>query len=317
MSGAARIVSLLPGATEIVCALGLSDRLVGISHSCDAPAAVRDRPRLTRPRFSPAGRSSGAIDAAVRHALRAFGGVYEVDAGRLAALRPDLVFTQGVCQVCAVPVRDAERAAAALPGVAVVSLDAHDLEAVLDTVRTVARAAGVPRRGDTLARTLRRRLDRVRAELHGVSRPRVLALEWLDPPFVPGHWVPEMITLAGGDVLRGRAAHPSFAVSWDELEVLDPDVLLVMPCGFDLARARAEARRYGSRLARVAPRAIRAGRAYALDASALTSRPGPRVVEGVELLAALFHPDRRSARRHDHRAYILGNSDLDGGDGAG
>jgi len=292
MSPGGRIASLLPSATEIVCALGLEHQLVGVSHSCDHPPLIRSKPRLTRPRFPLDGLSSGEIHTAVRQALREFGSVYEVDTERLAAIVPDLLLTQGVCEVCAVPTRDAAAAALGLASCPeLLALDAHDVAGVLDTIRLVGRAVGVPERADRCVREIERRIASVRARVEGRPAPRVLALEWLEPPFVPGHWVPEMVALAGGNLLRGVAGRPSFAMPWEDLADLDPDVLLVMPCGFDLAAARADARRYGASLRAVAPRAIRSARAYAVDATAHFSRPGPRVADGVELLAALLHPD--------------------------
>ncbi len=281
-----RIASLLPSATEIVCALGLEDRLVGVSHSCDHPSPIRGKPRLTRPRFPLDGLSSGEIDAAVRQALREFGSVYEVDTERLAALGPDLLLTQGVCEVCAVPTRDAAAAAAGLASCpSVLALDAHDVAGVLDTIRLVGRAGGVPERAERCVRDIERRIAAIQARVTSRPAPRVLALEWLDPP------VPEMVALAGGSLLRGAAGRPSFAVRWGDPAGLDPDVLLVMPCGFDLVAARADADRYRASLCAVAPRAIRSARAYAVDANAHFSRPGPRVADGVELVAALLHPD--------------------------
>ena len=292
MAVADRIVSLLPSATEIVCALGLAHHLVGVSHSCDHPPLIRSKPRLTRARFPLDGLSSGEMDAAVRQALREFGSVYEVDNERLAAVAPDLLLTQGVCEVCAVPTRDAEAAALALVACpTVLALDAHDITGVLATIRLVGHAGGVPERAERCVRDIERRIAAVRARVEGRPVARVLALEWLDPPFVPGHWVPEMVALAGGTLLRGVSGRPSFAVQWAELVGLDPDVLLVMPCGFELAAARADADACRAPLGAVAPRAIRSGRAYAVDATSHFSRPGPRVADGVELLGALFHPD--------------------------
>ena len=292
MAVADRIVSLLPSATEIVCALGLAHHLVGVSHSCDHPPLIRSKPRLTRARFPLDGLSSGEMDAAVRQALREFGSVYEVDNERLAAVAPDLLLTQGVCEVCAVPTRDAEAAALALVACpTVLALDAHDITGVLATIRLVGHAGGVPERAERCVRDIERRIAAVRARVEGRPLARVLALEWLDPPFVPGHWVPEMVALAGGTLLRGVSGRPSFAVQWAELVGLDPDVLLVMPCGFELAAARADADACRAPLGAVAPRAIRSGRAYAVDATSHFSRPGPRVADGVELLGALFHPD--------------------------
>ncbi|HMH82186.1 MAG TPA: cobalamin-binding protein [Gemmatimonadales bacterium] len=301
---ATRIASLLPSATEIAYALGLGDLVVGVSHGCDYPCDARTKAVLTRPRFPLDGLSSGEIDAAVRQALREFGSVYEVDTERLAAVGPDLLLTQGVCEVCAVPTRDAETAAAGLACCpTVLALDAHDVTGVLGTIRLVGRASGVPERADECVREIERRIAFVRARLEDRPAPRVLALEWLEPPFVPGHWVPEMVALAGGNLLRGVAGRPSFAVEWADLAGLDPDVLLVMPCGFDLTAARADADRYRASLCAVAPRAIHSGRAYVVDATAHVSRPGPRVADGVELLAALLHPDIFPALSLEGRAH--------------
>ena len=291
MSEVRRIASLVPSATEIIYALGLGGRVVGVSHSCDYPADAPTKTVLSRPRFVPDGLSSGAIDAAVRRTLQRFGSVYEIDADRLAGVRPDLLLTQGVCEVCAVPTHDAQAAAARLACCpTVLALDAHDLAGVLSSIRSVGRAGGVPERAERSVRHIEHRIVAVQERVAGRVQARVLALEWLDPPFVPGHWVPEMVALAGGSLLRGTAGRPSFAVGWEELAGLDPDVLIVMPCGFSLAAADADADHYRAALRAVAPRAIAAGRAFVVDASAHFSRPGPRVAEGVELLAALLHP---------------------------
>ena len=289
---AERIVSLLPSATEIVCALGLGGRLVGISHSCDYPAEVIEKPRLSRPHTGLDGLSSAEIDQAVRRALRAHGSVYEIDVARVAALEPDLVLTQGICDVCAVPEHQAVAALAGLPSPpTVLTLDAHDVAAILAGIRDVGGATGAGQRAEDCVASIERRIAVVRARVAGQPRPRVLALEWLDPPYVPGHWVPELVALAGGNLVAGVARRPSYQVSWDDLRGTDPDVLLLMPCGFRLEETRREAERYRDALQDVAGRAIAGGRGYVLEASAYFSRSGPRVVEGLEVLAALSHPD--------------------------
>lgn len=286
-----RIVSLLSSATEAVAALGLADELVGISHECDYPPEVLDRPRVSRPRFDPTGLTSAEIDAAVRTTMATHGSVYEVDAARLAELRPDLVLTQAVCDVCAVPVGSAQEAVARLvPRPRVLSLDAHRLEDIARSLEELGAATGHPTRGADAAAAFRRRLAEVEARVAGRPRPRVLALEWLDPPFLPGHWVPEMIERAGGRCLLGAPGGRSRATRWDALAGLDPDVLLLLPCGFDLAAARADADAHADALGRIAPRAVAAGRAFVGD-GAYFSRSGPRVVEGVAALAHAFHPD--------------------------
>jgi iron complex transport system substrate-binding protein len=289
-----RIASLLASATEIVCALGLGDALVAISHECDYPPEALVKPRVSRPRFDPAGMSSGAIDAAVRDAMARHAAVYVLDEERLRAVRPELILTQAVCDVCAVPTSLAREAARVLgPGVRVVSLDAHTLADVLACVRRVGEAAGAGAgaRAAALVGALEARLARVGRAVAGARPPGVLAIEWLDPPFVPGHWVPEMIERAGGRCLAGTAGRPSRQASWDELAALDPDVLVVMPCGYGLPQARADARRHLAQLARVAPRALAGARAFVVDGSAYFNRSGPRVVDGVEILAALLHPE--------------------------
>ena len=291
-----RIVSLLASATEIVCELGLEDALVGISHECDHPSRVLDRPRVSRPRFDPEGMESGEIDRAVRGAMAEHGSVYEIDGDRLEALAPDLVLTQAVCEVCAVPTSGVRELAADRGlDAEVVSLDAHTLEEILDSVVQVGRAAGVGERARGRRAELGGRLEAVREAVAGASRPRVLALEWLDPPFAPGHWVPEMVEAAGAEDLVGRPGERSREMAWEELEGLDPDALAVMPCGFGVEEAREDADRHAPRLRRVAPRALEEGRAWVVDASSYFNRSGPRVVDGVEILAGLLHPDRLPA----------------------
>ncbi len=290
-----RIVSLLASATEIVCALGLEDSLVGISHECDWPHRVLDRPRVSRTRFDPEELTSGEIDAAVRQAMAEHGSVYEVDAEQLEALAPDLVLTQAVCEVCAVPTPGVRQVVESRGlDAEVLSLDAHTLEDILDSVEAVGRAAGVAERAREAREGLRERLDEVRAAVAGAPPVRVLAIEWLDPPFVPGHWVPEMVRSAGGVNLAGEVGVPSREVEWEALEGLDPDALVVMPCGYGLRASRREAEEHAERLARLAPRALEEGRAFVVDGSSYFNRSGPRAVDGVEILAGLFHPGRVS-----------------------
>ncbi len=291
--GAQRIVSLLASGTEIVSALGLGDRLVGISHECDYPTAVLDRPRLSRPRFAVEGLSSGEVDRAVRRAMEEHGSVYLVDGEALERLDPDLILTQAVCEVCAVPtpgVRD--EVASRGMGARVVSLDAHRLEDVFGCIGLVGEVAGCIAASDALISDLRSRLGHVQEALAGAGRPRVLALEWLEPPFSPGHWVPEQIELAGGVNLTGDAGERSREVPWEALEGVDPDALVVMPCGYDLEASLTDAEAHAERLSRVAERAITEGRAWVVDGSSFFNRSGPRVVRGVEILAGLLHPER-------------------------
>lgn len=298
-----RIVSLLASGTEIVAALGLEDRLVGISHECDHPRALLDRPRVSRPRFDPEGLDSGAIDRAVRQAMAEHGSVYQVDAERLAELDPALILTQAVCEVCAVPTPGVRETVGRLGLQAqVLSLDAHTLEDILGTIRQVADAAGVPDRGKAVAGELARRLERVREAVAGAARPRVLAIEWLDPPFTPGHWVPEMIEAAGGECVAGEPGARSEETTWEALSGLDPEVLIIMPCGYGLDASIADAERHADRLAMVAAGALEEGRAYVVDGSSYFNRSGPRAVDGVEILAGLLHPDRWSNPRPEAAA---------------
>lgn len=280
---------MLASATEIVCALGQQDQLVGISHECDYPPEVLHLPRLSRPRFDPSGKSSAEVDRAVRTAMSEHGSVYEIDEEALTALMPDLILTQAVCEVCAVPtpgVRElVERRS--LPA-QVLSLDTHTVGEILDSILQVGAAIGVTERAATFVQQLRDRMARVQQRKRGQPRPRVLAIEWLDPPFVPGHWVPEMILLAGGVNLVGDAGAHSRQVDWSELQAHDPDVLIVMPCGYGLDASHADADRHREALERVAARAIREHRAYVVDGSSYFNRSGPRFIDGIEILDALL-----------------------------
>jgi iron complex transport system substrate-binding protein len=288
-----RIASLLASATEIVCELGLGDTLVAISHECDHPPDVLDRPRVSRPRFAPDGLSSAEIDRAVRDTMAHHGSVYELDEEKLRAAAPDLILTQAVCEVCAVPTSLAQEAARLLDGrPAIVSVDSHSIDEIFASIRSVAAAAGVPERGSELEARLRSRIDAVQKAVAGARSERVLAVEWLDPPFVPGHWTPEMIRIAGGECLLAEPGAPSRQHHWEALSTADPDVLLVMPCGYGLAAARADADRFSDLLTGAARRAVVGGRAYVVDGSAYFNRSGPRMVDGIEILASLLHPER-------------------------
>jgi iron complex transport system substrate-binding protein len=288
-----RIVSFLASGTEIASALGLRDEIVGISHECDWPPDVLDRPRVSRPRFDPRSMSSGAIDRALRDAMLEHGSVYEIDASLLEQLRPDVVLTQAVCDVCAV----------ATPGVEevlrnrgidaeIVSLDAHTIDDILASIDQVAVAMDVRDRAADVVAQLQLRIEGVHVAVRDAERPRVLALEWLDPPFAPGHWVPQMIAAAGGENLVGIAGSHSEQIAWTELASHDPDVLVIMPCGYDLETTRRDADAFSDELRQVAPRAIESGRAFVVDGSSYFNRSGPRFVSGIEILAAIFHPDR-------------------------
>ncbi len=285
-----RIVSTLASGTEIVAELGLGDRLVGISHECDHPPELMHLPRVSRPRFDPGGLTSGEIDRAVRDAMLE-GGVYELDGPLLARLDPDLVIAQAVCEVCAVPTASvADVLAEQGLDARILSLDSHTVGEILESILEVGRAAGAEAAAGARVEALEGRLDGVARAVAGRPRPRALAVEWLDPPFVPGHWVPEMIEAAGAECVAGEAGRPSRQATWSELRGLDPDLLVVMPCGFGIEAARKDAEAHAGRLEQIAPRAIEEGRAHVVDASAYFNRSGPRFVTGVEILAGLFHP---------------------------
>jgi iron complex transport system substrate-binding protein len=281
-----RIASLVPSATELLFALGLGDSVVAVTHECDFPPAARELPHLTRT-VIPAGLSAAEIDRAVRERTERGEALYELDAERLAVLEPNLVVTQAVCEVCAVSFDDVKAVAARLPSrPPVVSLDPSTLADVLADVDRLGAAADAAA-AEHLLTDLRARIARVRAAVAGARRPRVAAIEWLDPPFIGGHWVPEMIELAGGVDVLGRAGEKSRTVNWDEVGANDPEVVVCMPCGYDAERSAREASDHRGALTRLG-----ADRIVAVDAAAYFSRPGPRLVEGIELLAHVLHPGR-------------------------
>jgi iron complex transport system substrate-binding protein len=285
-----RIASLVPSATEILFALGLGDQVVAVTHECDYPPEAARRRHLTQS-LVPEGLSAGQIDADVRRLSGERRHLYELDEPTLAELDVDLIVTQAVCEVCAVSYDDVVAVAARLPTrPQVISLDPSSLAEVLDDVPRLGEATGVADRALILRDALGRRLDHVRSAVAGASRPRVLALEWLDPPFIGGHWVPEMIEIAGGQDVLGVPGAKSRTAEWDELPASEPSVLVAMPCGWNARQARSEVEAHAAEVA-----AIGAERIWAVDAAASFSRPGPRLVEGTELLAHLLHPDRVQA----------------------
>lgn len=282
-----RIATLVPSATETAFALGLGDGVVAVTHECDYPPDAAALPHLTRS-VIPEGLSAAEIDRAVRERTGRGEALYELDAGLLARLEPDLIVTQALCEVCAVSVDDVRAVAAELPSrPRVISLDPTTLGEVLADVRRLAEAAGTPIAGDELVEEARRRIERVRLAVRGAEeRPRVAALEWLDPPFVGGHWVPEMIELAGGEDPLGRPGERSRTATWKEIEAARPDVVVAMPCGYDAERSAREALERRERVERLGARKV-----VAVDAAAYFSRPGPRLVDGLELLAHILHPE--------------------------
>ena len=280
-----RNVSLLPAATEIVAALGAVGRLVGVSHECDFPPEVRSLPRVTRTRVDPA-LPSGAIDRAMVEAKRTGVPPVEVDVDLVAHLRPDVLIGQSVCEVCAVGEGELARLVTTLmPTPWVVTLHAHTLDEVFLDIRKIGEALELRDEAEELDAGLRYRLRRVQTGAARPGKPRVLVLEWLDPPYVAGHWVPELVALAGGEDVGGATGEPSRPRSWDELAVLAPDVVVVALCGFDVPRAQVELGAVTDGPAR----ALLGRRVEFLDGNAYTSRPGPRLVDAAETLARLIH----------------------------
>jgi iron complex transport system substrate-binding protein len=280
-----RIVSLVPHATELLFALGLGSDVVGVTHECDHPPATRRLRHVTRD-VLPAGLDAGEIDAAVRERTLAGEAIYELDREALAALEPELIVTQALCPVCAVSYDEVAEVARTLPSTPrVIALDPKTLGETLGDVRTIAQATDCRDAGVALIADTAARVDRVKLAVRAQPRPRVAAIEWLDPLFVAGHWTPQLIELAGGEDVLGMPGEPSRVVSWDELAAARPEVLVVMPCGYDERRAHAEAAAYSRELASVG-----AQRIVAVNASAYFSRPGPRLIDGLELLAHVLHP---------------------------
>jgi iron complex transport system substrate-binding protein len=287
---AERIVSLIASATEILCALGLRDRLVGVSHECDYPADVRGLPVLSEPKIDP-GRPGGEIDGSVRALVREGLSVYRVKTDLLEQLRPDLVVTQDQCEVCAVSLRDVEAACAALArtDVRVCSLRPNVLDDVRADFRRVGEAAGVPERAADLVASFDARLAALAARTRGLARPRVALVEWLDPPMVAGGWMPELARLAGAEPVIVTAAERFRTVTWDEIGAADPDAVVLLPCGWAPDRTRAELADPSTAAAVRALRATRAGRTWVADGNAFFNRPGPRLADSAAILAAILH----------------------------
>jgi len=281
-----RIASLVPSSTEMLFALGLGDQVVAVTHECDFPAEAADRAHLSYT-VIPEGLSPAEIDAEVKRVVGEGNPLYGLKEDVLTEVRPDLIVAQDVCAVCAVSYDDVVTIANRLPSAPeVLKQDPTGLAEVLANAEEVAAAAGIPEAGRELKVDLETRIDRVSGAVAGAPRKTVLALEWLDPPFTGGHWVPEMIEIAGGTDLVGEAGEKSAETTWDRLAGLEPDVVVVMPCGYYVGEAARQAREYEDRI-----RSLNPGAVYAVDAASSYSRPGPRLVEGIELLGHLLHPD--------------------------
>jgi len=287
-----RIVSLLPAATEICFTLGLGEALVGVSPECDHPADARSKPIVSRSLLEYEGKASGETSRLVGERLASGEGLYQVDAAALRSANPDLILTQGLCDVCAPTLGDVEEVARRLPrSPEIVSLDPHTLEDVLGDIANVGRACEVEGRAHDVVDDLRGRIERIAERAaEAEARPTTLCLEWLDPLFVGGHWVPEMIDLAGGVDALGRPGEKSRRISSSEVESAAPEVAVLMPCGFDLDRTRTEARVVTGTSWWAHLPAARTGRAWLVDGSSYFNRPGPRLVDGLEILAHILQP---------------------------
>jgi iron complex transport system substrate-binding protein len=281
-----RIVSLVPSATELLFALGLGAELVAVTHECDYPAQALELPKVTRD-VLPSGMSAAEIDAAVKERTLAGDSIYELDSAALQELEPDLIVTQALCTVCAVSYDDVRAIAEEIDSQPlVISLDPHTVGEVLGDARTLAQATDSKDAAVDLIAEASARIDRIRVITRDAPRPRVVALEWLDPPFIAGHWTPQLIAFAGGEDVLGFPGENSEQRTWEEIAAVSPDVIVVMPCGYDAEIAHREAEMHRDELL-----AVGAAEVVAVDASAYFSRPGPRIVDGLELLAHILHPE--------------------------
>jgi iron complex transport system substrate-binding protein len=291
-----RIASLLASGTEIVCGLGLADRLVAISHECDYPANITDRPHVTRANVA-AEASSSAIDSQVRQMTAANEALYEIDVERLAALEPDVIVTQAQCDVCAVRYEDVLEACATHDGLRharVVALNPMTLADVLADIEKVGEATDSDEEARGYVATLRDRIDAVRqrtSQVPNANRPRAISIEWIDPVMVAANWVPELIDLAGGRSGLTQTGHYSTTTDWQDIVRFDPEVILVSPCGFDLKRTLGEAPALLHHKGWSDLTAVRNGRVYAVDGNAYFNRSGPRIVDTLEIIAHLIHSD--------------------------
>jgi iron complex transport system substrate-binding protein len=288
-----RIVSLLPAATEIAAALGLMDQVVGVSHECDFPEEANARPRVTHCPVHNARLTSNEVDQWVRRALHDNGTIYTIDEPLLRRLRPNVILTQKLCDVCAVGYGTVARLAETLPGPPrVVNLEPASLSDIFDDIRRVAEACGAPKHAQALIAKLSERVEAVRLRADRIShRPRCFLMEWVDPPFCSGHWGPELVEIAGGQDSLGRKHRPSAQVDWRQVIEACPEIIVLALCGYDINRARRD-----YELLQTFPDfnsipAARDGEIYLVDASAYFARPGPRLVDSLEILAGILHPE--------------------------
>ena len=287
-----RIVSLLPSATEIICTLGLEDQLIGVTHECDYPLFVRNLPKVTRT-LIPHDAPSGQIDLLVRERLQYQKALYSLDMPTLEKLRPDLIVTQALCDVCAVAEEEVRAAACTLPGLPrVINLEPTSWAGVLQAIRQVGVATKSPEKAARAIAGLEKRVADVVNRSAGITaRPRVLLLEWIDPPFNCGHWSPELVEMAGGDECLGRAGTPSRTLAWDEVLAAQPEVMVISCCGFDIARTRQDLPLLAARPGWAELPCVRNDRVFVINGSDYFSRPGPRLVDSLDILANILHPE--------------------------
>jgi len=285
-----RIVSLLPSATEILFALGLGDQLVGVTHECDYPDAARSLPQLTRS-ILPEAFTASEIDRHVRKHLHAGSGLYALDSDLLERLEPDLIVTQELCAVCAVSYEIVERAVKRLSAdPRIISLEPSSLQDVFGTIVQLGKLTGTEKRARALVSELEARVRDVRSRVDGLKKSRTLVLEWTDPPMSAGHWTPGLVEDAGGEPVLANSGANSQTLGWEQIAQADPDVIIVAPCGFDLPKTRAAVRELEANAGWSALRAVREGRVHLVDGNAYVNRPGPRLVDTIEIFADALHP---------------------------
>ncbi|CAN5271888.1 cobalamin-binding protein [soil metagenome] len=295
-----RIVSLLPSATEIICALGLKENLVGITHECDFPLNIENKPHLTASRISHSTMTSAEIDHAVRSNLDGHGSIYDLDTRLLEELKPDLIITQELCEVCAVSYKTVQKAAKMYVADAqVLSLEPNTIEDIFDNIKFVGELCGVSEKAEVVVKNLQNRLNKIRERISQANlkttdqkskTKNIFMLEWLEPPFSPGHWVPEQVEIAGGNALLGEAGKKSVTTTYQAIFESQPDVIVLIPCGYyteDILQQLANTR-FPSNWREIP--AVKNNEVWALDATSYFSRPAPRVVDGAEILAKIFHP---------------------------
>lgn len=291
-----RIVSLLPSATEIVCALGLEDNLVGITHECDYPPTVAGKPVLTASRISHETMSSREIDHQVRSQLDGHGSIYDLNEKLLHELKPDLIVTQELCDVCAVSYKTVEKAAKMyVADATVVSLEPNTIADIFDNIKTVGNLCGVKEKAAQVVNDLQNRLDAIQEKIKDrkskIRNPKSFMLEWLEPPFAPGHWVPEQTQIAGGIALLGEAGKKSVTTDYEAIYDSQPDIMVLIPCGYYIADIQRQLKQTEFPANWRELPAARNNQIWAMDASAYFSRPAPRVVDGAEILSKIFHPE--------------------------